>query len=337
MHPIYRGATLHTTTPQRKAHALLTNLAARLAAVHERATAERRGAGNGDSDSDASGGAAGEWHDHVEEYLRLAKQKGEKLTLPQASQYISQHRAEQGLSPVSKGVKNFLMKRAKEAKARAARKAKEAKEPKRKPARAKAAPAPKRRAPKLAPKRRAPKLAPKRRAAKASPVRAMPATANPRKTAKSAIVTHAEQAAEHAEKVAELAEAAQAPLRRSARTKRAGFLPILGAIARFAAPALLGKLFGSGRADGGARTHLHDAAEKLAQKQGIAYKQAVKMLREFDDDKRAEHGLKRRRAKAGPNDARRLRGEVISKLMREEGWKLGEASRYLKEHPELVA
>lgn len=43
-------------------------------------------------------------------------------------------------------------------------------------------------------------------------------------------------------------------------------------------------------------------------------------------------GGRRKRASAGPNDARRKRGAMVSKLMREKGMSLGEASRYIKEH-----
>lgn len=43
-------------------------------------------------------------------------------------------------------------------------------------------------------------------------------------------------------------------------------------------------------------------------------------------------GGRRKRAKAGPNDARRRRGQMVSKLMREKGMSLGEASKYIKEH-----
>jgi hypothetical protein len=41
---------------------------------------------------------------------------------------------------------------------------------------------------------------------------------------------------------------------------------------------------------------------------------------------------KKRRAKAGPSDARRQRGAEVSRLMREEGMTLGEASKHIKEH-----
>lgn len=43
-------------------------------------------------------------------------------------------------------------------------------------------------------------------------------------------------------------------------------------------------------------------------------------------------GGRRTRAKAGPNDARRRRGAMVSKLMKEKGMSLGEASKYIKEH-----
>jgi hypothetical protein len=50
----------------------------------------------------------------------------------------------------------------------------------------------------------------------------------------------------------------------------------------------------------------------------------------------AESGLKKRRAKAGPNDARVVRGQAISRIMREHQMTLGEASKHLKAHPELM-
>lgn len=46
----------------------------------------------------------------------------------------------------------------------------------------------------------------------------------------------------------------------------------------------------------------------------------------------APRGGRRKRAPAGPSDARRQRGAMISKLMKEHGMTLGEASKYLKEH-----
>jgi hypothetical protein len=42
------------------------------------------------------------------------------------------------------------------------------------------------------------------------------------------------------------------------------------------------------------------------------------------------------RAGAGVSDARKRRGQAVSRLMREEGMSLGEASKYLKEHPEAM-
>lgn len=41
---------------------------------------------------------------------------------------------------------------------------------------------------------------------------------------------------------------------------------------------------------------------------------------------------KRKRRKAGASDKRRSRGQMISKLMKEKGMSLGEASKYIKEH-----
>ena len=43
-------------------------------------------------------------------------------------------------------------------------------------------------------------------------------------------------------------------------------------------------------------------------------------------------GGRRRRAKASPSDARRRRGAMVSKLMREQGMSLGEASAHIKKH-----
>lgn len=43
-------------------------------------------------------------------------------------------------------------------------------------------------------------------------------------------------------------------------------------------------------------------------------------------------GGRRKRAKAGPSDARRRRGAMVSKLMKERGMSLGEASKYIKQH-----
>jgi hypothetical protein len=47
-------------------------------------------------------------------------------------------------------------------------------------------------------------------------------------------------------------------------------------------------------------------------------------------------GMKIKRSKAGPGDRRKLRGAAISKLMKQEGMSLEDASRYLSAHPELV-
>lgn len=45
-----------------------------------------------------------------------------------------------------------------------------------------------------------------------------------------------------------------------------------------------------------------------------------------------KEGAKKTRAKAGPNDARKRRGAAVSRLMKEKGMTLGEASKYVKEH-----
>jgi hypothetical protein len=39
-----------------------------------------------------------------------------------------------------------------------------------------------------------------------------------------------------------------------------------------------------------------------------------------------------KRAPAGPSDARRKRGAMVSRLMKEKGMTLGEASKHIKEH-----
>jgi hypothetical protein len=41
---------------------------------------------------------------------------------------------------------------------------------------------------------------------------------------------------------------------------------------------------------------------------------------------------KKRRAKAGASDARKKRGAEVSRLMREKGMTLGQASKHIKEH-----
>jgi hypothetical protein len=46
----------------------------------------------------------------------------------------------------------------------------------------------------------------------------------------------------------------------------------------------------------------------------------------------AVSGGKKKRAPAAPSDARRKRGAMVSKLMREEGMTLGEASKHIKMH-----
>lgn len=47
-------------------------------------------------------------------------------------------------------------------------------------------------------------------------------------------------------------------------------------------------------------------------------------------------GGRKKRAPAGPDDARRRRGQVVSRLMKEEGMSLPEASKYIKENPEVL-
>jgi hypothetical protein len=47
-------------------------------------------------------------------------------------------------------------------------------------------------------------------------------------------------------------------------------------------------------------------------------------------------GGKKRRAPAAPSDARRKRGAVVSHLMKTKGMSLGEASKHIKAHPELL-
>jgi len=51
-----------------------------------------------------------------------------------------------------------------------------------------------------------------------------------------------------------------------------------------------------------------------------------------DEDAQSVVGGRKKRKSAGPNDARRRRGAMVSKLMKEKGMTLGEASRYIKEH-----
>jgi hypothetical protein len=53
---------------------------------------------------------------------------------------------------------------------------------------------------------------------------------------------------------------------------------------------------------------------------------------ESEDDMVEAVGGRRKRAKAGPSDARRRRGAMVSKLMKERGMSLGEASRHIKQH-----
>jgi hypothetical protein len=67
-----------------------------------------------------------------------------------------------------------------------------------------------------------------------------------------------------------------------------------------------------------------DKATKYVKKHG------VKSLSEYiigDDVK-----TKKKRAPAAPSDARKKRGAIVSKLMKEHGMTLGEASKYVKEH-----
>jgi len=53
---------------------------------------------------------------------------------------------------------------------------------------------------------------------------------------------------------------------------------------------------------------------------------------ESEDEVDAVGGRRRKRASAGPNDARRARGAMVSRLMKERGMTLGEASKYIKQH-----
>jgi hypothetical protein len=85
-------------------------------------------------------------------------------------------------------------------------------------------------------------------------------------------------------------------------------------------------------AEGGAVTLLHKATKAQAEKEGIAYRDALKMLLDLEhNDERAEYGLKAKRAKAKPGDRRLKRGKIVADIMRERGVKLPEASRIAKE------
>jgi hypothetical protein len=83
--------------------------------------------------------------------------------------------------------------------------------------------------------------------------------------------------------------------------------------------------------EGGAVTLLHKAAKAQAEKEKIAYKDALMMLLDLEhNDERAEYGLKRRRAKAKPDDKRRKRGEDVAKIMKAVPCNLPTASKILK-------
>jgi hypothetical protein len=84
-------------------------------------------------------------------------------------------------------------------------------------------------------------------------------------------------------------------------------------------------------AEGGAVTALHKAAKKQAGAAEISYKEALKMLLGLkDNDERAKHGLKAKRAKAKPGDKRLKRGEDVAKIMKAVPCDLPTASQILK-------
>lgn len=121
-----------------------------------------------------------------------------------------------------------------------------------------------------------------------------------------------------------------------------------GTLASVALP-LISNLFGSGKMD----KEAHDKLTMLFSKKsgGSDLPRGDAMLSDVADTgfsgfRGAAHsggafvggapaGGKKRRAAAGPSDKRRARGAKISKLMKEKGMTLAEASKYLKAHPDF--
>jgi len=73
---------------------------------------------------------------------------------------------------------------------------------------------------------------------------------------------------------------------------------------------------------GGVRTGAYEGKGKLL----------IKHLPDGEGEEMMVGSGKKKRRPAGPNDARRRRGAMVSKLMKEQGMSLAEASRHIKEH-----
>jgi len=73
---------------------------------------------------------------------------------------------------------------------------------------------------------------------------------------------------------------------------------------------------------GGVRTGRYEGKGKLL----------IQHLPHGEGEEMVVGGGKKKRRPAGPDDARRKRGQMVSKLMKEKGMTLAEASRHIKEH-----
>lgn len=94
--------------------------------------------------------------------------------------------------------------------------------------------------------------------------------------------------------------------------------------------ALLGKE-GHGM-KGGVNTGKYEGGENVIQHVGAGMNISGPGYEEVAGGKKA----KAKRAPAAPSDARKKRGAIVSKLMKQHSMSLGEASKYIKEHPELL-
>lgn len=92
-----------------------------------------------------------------------------------------------------------------------------------------------------------------------------------------------------------------------------------------------GRYEGEGTKKGQTRKTARKAYEAVAEMEGSG-KLKIEHLPEGHGEEIILGKGKSKRKAAGPSDARRKRGAMVSKLMKEQGMTLGEASKHIKEH-----
>lgn len=93
------------------------------------------------------------------------------------------------------------------------------------------------------------------------------------------------------------------------------------------------ELKGLARAVGGQKAMSTKHSQMVEDIKGAGFMDDFKSMFMSDaDEVGSVVGGKKKRKSAGPDDARRKRGAMVSKLMREKGMTLGEASKHIKTH-----